>query len=105
MFKVRSDTTNLPFSVLYITRAFNKYGLNPWICYGALLGMVREGRLLPWNNDVELGLFCNKLSFTIIKLLLSDLSSAGFLSTYYSTSRSFSFRHSTLSIQVNVILT
>ena len=102
MFKVRSDTANLPFTVLYISKIFANHGLQTWLCYGALLGIIRENRLLPWNNDVELGLVCHKLWLSTVQSLLSDLSSAGFLSTYYSTSRSFSFRHPYLAIQVNV---
>ena len=29
--------------------------LHPVILFGALLGIVRDNRLLEWNNDVELG--------------------------------------------------
>lgn len=102
MFASRSDTDNLPLSVLHISAIFSRYNVTTWLCYGALLGMIREGRLLPWNNDVELGFVSDKLTSRTIHSILRSLSFHGYLATYYSTSRSFSIWHPRLAIQVNV---
>ena len=102
MFTPQSDTENLPLSVLHISAIFARSDVKTWLCYGALLGMIREGRLLPWNNDVELGFVSNKLSSSTIRSILRTLASHGYIATYYSTSRSFSVWHPRLAIQVNI---
>ena len=102
MFTTRSDIDNLPFAVLHISSIFKKHGVSTWLCYGALLWMIREGHLLPWNNVVELGFTSPRLSSRTIYRLLNTLSSHGYLATFYSTSRSFSVWHPRLSIQVNI---
>ncbi len=32
-------------------------GVNFWICHGTLLGIVRENRILPWDGDIDLGVW------------------------------------------------
>ncbi len=34
--------------------ALEEAGARPWVTYGTLLGMVREGRLLPHDDDIDL---------------------------------------------------
>ena len=31
----------------------NNNDINYWICHGTLLGIIRENRLLPWDNDLD----------------------------------------------------
>ena len=31
--------------------------INFWVCHGTLLGIIREGRLLPWDKDIDLGVW------------------------------------------------
>ena len=42
----------------------DKHGIIYWLDFGSLLGAVREGRILKWDNDIDLGIidiFWNKL--------------------------------------------
>jgi hypothetical protein len=32
-----------------------KHGIVHWLDYGSLLGAVRGGELIPWDNDVDFG--------------------------------------------------
>jgi len=32
-------------------------GINAWIQDGTLLGLVREGRIIPWDHDTDTGVF------------------------------------------------
>ncbi len=35
--------------------ALEEAGITAWLDQGTLLGLIREGRLLPWDHDVDLG--------------------------------------------------
>lgn len=37
-----------------IKTVFDKYGIVFWLNSGTLLGAVRDGRLIPWDNDIDL---------------------------------------------------
>lgn len=39
----------------------NKNKIDYWICHGTLLGIVRDNKLIPWDNDVDIGFFENKV--------------------------------------------
>ena len=53
-FKTQSDTVGLSKAIIDVTNVAKQHGLDCWLNYGALLGMVRENRLLPWNNDAHI---------------------------------------------------
>jgi phosphorylcholine metabolism protein LicD len=53
-----------------ITRLMEKSHLNYWLEGGTLLGIVRENRLLPWDNDLDLSIRSNELG-TVMRLRLS----------------------------------
>ena len=36
-----------------VCRMLQKQHINFWVCHGTLLGIVREGRLLPWDHDID----------------------------------------------------
>ncbi len=38
----------------------NKNEINYWICHGTLLGIIREGRLLPWDHDIDFAVWDNE---------------------------------------------
>lgn len=35
---------------------FEKYGIKYWIDDGTLLGIIRDGDLIPWDHDVDVGI-------------------------------------------------
>jgi hypothetical protein len=82
-FEVRSDINELATSLIEIKSFCDSYELFFWLNFGALLGMVREGRLLPWNNDVELGCWAHETSNEKIKAVTDALIGAGYTCFYY----------------------
>ena len=43
--------------LLRITDAIcKKYGLNYWLCSGTLLGAVRHGGFIPWDDDIDVAM-------------------------------------------------
>lgn len=51
----------------------NKNKINYWICYGTLLGIIRDNQLLEWDHDVDIGIMKNaKVQKEIIKLFLKS---------------------------------
>ncbi len=61
------STTNL----VEIAKVADKHGLNTWLMFGTLLGVVRDGGLIANDRDVDLGVFWrdfNKLADVIIEL-------------------------------------
>jgi phosphorylcholine metabolism protein LicD len=46
----------------YLAVVFDDAGLHYWLDFGSLLGMVRNGHLMAWDHDVEIGIFREDLS-------------------------------------------
>lgn len=40
-----------------VTRIFEKHGVKYWLDFGTLLGIEREGRILPWDDDMDISIF------------------------------------------------
>ncbi len=40
---------------------FDNNGIDCWLIYGALLGMVREGELLEWDRDIDIAVWDKSL--------------------------------------------
>jgi len=41
---------------------FDKNHIDHWLIYGALLGLVREGRLLTWDSDIDIAIWEKNLA-------------------------------------------
>ncbi len=45
------------FETLVLTlRLLRELNIEHWICNGTLLGLERDGVLIPWDNDIDIGL-------------------------------------------------
>ncbi len=40
-----------------VTEIFEKHNIRYWLDFGTLLGIVREGRILPWDDDMDISIF------------------------------------------------
>ena len=84
-FEVKSDVTKSAEAILEIMDVARSHGVKSWLCYGALLGMIRENRLLPWNNDAELACWHDADTDKKFRDITDSLNKRGFRTFYYST--------------------
>lgn len=39
----------------------NNNKIDYWICHGTLLGIVRDNKLIHWDNDIDIAFFENEI--------------------------------------------
>ena len=100
-FATRSNINNLVKTIHDATEIAQHHGIQCWLCYGALLGMVRENRLLPWNNDAELGCWYTSDINSKVKLITADLNKMGYTVYYYSTIGTLSVKQTGAIVNIN----
>jgi hypothetical protein len=100
-FPTRSNAEHLAKTILVVTQICQNHGIESWLCYGALLGMVREKRLLPWNNDAELGCWHKSGIEKIFKVITKELIGKGYNVYYYNTVGTLSVKHSGVDLNIN----
>jgi len=59
-----------------ISIILNKHNIEFWLESGTLLGIVREGRLLPWDNDIDIAI--SEHSIEALLKVLPQISNAGY---------------------------
>lgn len=47
------DTDSIKKDIKDILNVFEKYGVKIYLTYGAFLGAVRDGKLIPWDDDID----------------------------------------------------
>ena len=45
-----------------VIKMLNANKINYWICHGTLLGIIRNKKILPWDNDIDIGLIKKKVN-------------------------------------------
>lgn len=41
----------------YVAKLLEEHNIKYWLDWGTLLGAVRNGRMIPWDYDIDLGMF------------------------------------------------
>ena len=49
-----------------------QHNVNYWVCHGTLLGIIREGRLLPWDHDIDFAVWDFEVSKELIISIFVD---------------------------------
>ena len=51
----------------------NKHNIPYWACHGTLLGLIRDGGLIPWDHDIDIALWAESFSKkSLIELMLAS---------------------------------
>ena len=93
------ETIKMTFCVLDICKELD---IKSWLAWGALLGIVREKRLLPWNNDVELMVIAEKNYHQKALSLAKRLKNLNYHCIYYRDISALSIRSLTEGVNVNI---
>jgi len=59
-------------SMAYFFEVVNAAGFRPFITFGTLLGYVRDKRFIPWDRDLDIGLFYDETDVEKLVQLLND---------------------------------
>jgi len=100
-FPIRSNINNLIHTIHDVTEVAQHHGVQCWLCYGALLGMIRENRLLPWNNDAELGCWYTIDINSKMKRIAADLNKRGYTVYYWGTIGTLSIKQTGADVNIN----
>ena len=38
-------------------RLLNENKISYWVCHGSLLGLIRDGKLIPWDHDIDIAVW------------------------------------------------
>jgi hypothetical protein len=102
-FKTRSNVKKLASIIIEVIKISKKHGVNCWLNYGALLGVIREKRLLPWNNDAELSCWHQKGIEQKLILITDEMNQKGYPSLFYSSVGTISIKDKGVVININLI--
>jgi len=81
---MKYDIDSMVDSINDVCNILEKYSIKYWLNFGGMLGLVRENRLLPWDNDVEINCWKEDISLEKFKMIVKDLNKLGY-DAYYST--------------------
>ena len=102
-FRSQSDSVLMVDAIKKVMRICNEHDVVCWLNYGALLGMVREGRLLPWNNDAELCCWYKPGISQNFQRIVDELNSIGYACYFYSSIGAMSVRREGVIVNVNCL--
>ena len=49
-----------------------KNNIQYWLCHGTLLGIVRDNELIPWDTDIDIGVWYSKNLNEKLKTIMTD---------------------------------
>ena len=44
----------------------NSNNINYWICHGTLLGIIRDGKLIEWDHDIDIAIWSDEIPKNLI---------------------------------------
>lgn len=101
-FSAQSDTKGLSKAIIDVNNVAKNNNLHIWLNCGALLGMIRENRLLPWNNDAHL---CCKYEQNISEKFVQitkELDEMGYRAYYYPTAGTLNIKKRGVDVNINI---
>lgn len=54
--------TDLVNMLPYLTKLLEKNNIKYWLDWGTLLGAVKNGKIIPWDFDIDLGIFADDVA-------------------------------------------
>jgi hypothetical protein len=60
----------------FLEDLLTRNGIRHWLDFGSLLGAVRNGELVPWDNDADIGIF--EEDFEAVRALTPEITAAGY---------------------------
>ena len=100
-YKVKSDTDKLALAILDVMEVAQSHGVRCWLNYGALLGLVRENRLLPWNDDAHLTCWFDADIAEKFRLITDALNEKGYHTFFYSSVGAVSIKRKGVAVAIN----
>lgn len=71
-------------AIVDVCSVLEQHGIDYWLDCGSLLGIIREGRLLPWDDDADISCLQSSMSPTKYRSISGQLDGLGY-EVYYST--------------------
>ena len=69
-------TEHLTEMAFFVDELLTRHGIEHWVDYGTLLGAVREGELIPWDEDVDFGIRARDRE--AVHALVPEIEAAGY---------------------------
>jgi hypothetical protein len=69
-------TDHLKELAFFLEDLLTRHGITHWLDFGALLGAVRDGELIPWDSDVDLGILDGDVE--AVHALVPEIRAAGY---------------------------
>jgi len=51
------DKKKMVKALKYLKQVFDKYDIPFWFCGGTFLGAVRDGKIIPWDDDIDINMY------------------------------------------------
>lgn len=74
----RLDGREAKLALHDVRDVFDRHALTVWLDCGTLLGAVRDRSLIPWDNDIDLGMWTTDLDAANHESLWQDFNTLGF---------------------------
>jgi len=82
-----------------VKKMLDKHGVTYWLDAGTLLGAVRDGKLIPWDNDIDLGTWYKDIDKIIN--VVENLRNKGFLVYFHLNFISLCYKERDITIDIN----